>query len=488
MEPWPKEGNVRRHLKSKERTSVYNVLRSIYEDSLLVQEVSDLLPRVPVLANLRCGAWYHAKYDGDCYFKSTDGHCNHWQFSFTRLNAHVARTAAECGGVLLIDSTKSSVKRTPDSFSRTVPIWCCVVNRALGLVMKAEEAEEEEERPPQWDDALHLPSWVSDMEASEIEKRLEGWSQKLASTQRSLLLELSGKLRRPLRALWLSEESFIWDQVTVEDREGFPFTPVYLLACSKFGEYPRTSSEKFCDFSWRYLRGAADDHESWAEGLTPKIFWSHHEVLLRTDPEDIDQVVEDLVKAEGLQYGAGFAGKRLSQRISSCSAGGTGISWIGNLGIGICSAKALSSLDAETKAGAACLNCSTSTRLEDLEPVKHIEVLPHKFDRFSLQNALEEATAFISKNAREGRRLVVTCDDGQDISPAVVAAYLLLFGVSTSASREECQGAANRSTGGKYTKEDVRSAVSCVTQYCPAAHPSRGSIKQVYNFLIRTGT
>ena len=32
--------------------------------------------------------------DGTCYFKSTDGHCNNWSFSGTRLNVHVAETAA----------------------------------------------------------------------------------------------------------------------------------------------------------------------------------------------------------------------------------------------------------------------------------------------------------------------------------------------------------------------------------------------------------
>ena len=41
-----------------------------------------------------------------CYFKSTDGHCNNWMFSLTRLNMHVAMLAARKGGVMIVDATR----------------------------------------------------------------------------------------------------------------------------------------------------------------------------------------------------------------------------------------------------------------------------------------------------------------------------------------------------------------------------------------------
>ena len=93
LERKPK-GNLLRKLKRRERAGLYNVLRSIYEDSLFVRELrEDILPGIPVLANLRCGAWYSPRFDGDCYFKSTDGHSGKWDFSLSRLNLHVARLA-----------------------------------------------------------------------------------------------------------------------------------------------------------------------------------------------------------------------------------------------------------------------------------------------------------------------------------------------------------------------------------------------------------
>ena len=123
--------------------SLHNRLLSIHDDSCFLSSLLSHYPPFPVLANLRCGAWYLRPRDSRplacpssssspscCYFKSSDSHCLHWTFSPTRCNAAVLLLAAERGGVLLVDSTRMG-KAQPDSFSRTVPIWCCVVNRAL---------------------------------------------------------------------------------------------------------------------------------------------------------------------------------------------------------------------------------------------------------------------------------------------------------------------------------------------------------------------
>jgi hypothetical protein len=96
---------------------------------------SRLYPSLPLLANLRCGVWYSPHFDGSCYFKSTDGHTGNWSFSCTRLNIHVAQLAAKHGGCIIVDATRRG-KRYPDSLSKTVPIWCCVVNRVLEEIRK----------------------------------------------------------------------------------------------------------------------------------------------------------------------------------------------------------------------------------------------------------------------------------------------------------------------------------------------------------------
>lgn len=36
-----------------------------------------------------------------------------------------------------------------------------------------------------------------------------------------------------------------------------------------------------------YIQGAADDHEAWSQGLTPALFWSNKDALLRTNEDDL---------------------------------------------------------------------------------------------------------------------------------------------------------------------------------------------------------
>lgn len=81
-----------RTIKRRQNT-LYNALRSIYDDSIFVGEISQLWPQLPLLANLRCGLWYSSKFHSTCYFKSTDGHTNNWSFNTSRLNLHVALLA-----------------------------------------------------------------------------------------------------------------------------------------------------------------------------------------------------------------------------------------------------------------------------------------------------------------------------------------------------------------------------------------------------------
>lgn len=118
-----------RTIKRRQNT-LYNALRSIYDDSIFVGEISQLWPQLPLLANLRCGLWYSSKFHSTCYFKSTDGHTNNWSFNTSRLNLHVALLAGQQGGCMIVDSTRKG-KWFPDSMSKTIPIWTCVLNRSV---------------------------------------------------------------------------------------------------------------------------------------------------------------------------------------------------------------------------------------------------------------------------------------------------------------------------------------------------------------------
>lgn len=110
----PSFNQVLRDLKRQEN-GLLNCLSSIVSDSIFVQEIAAIYPTFPLCANLRCGLWYVANPDEECYFKSTDGHINAWNFSTIRLNWHLALLAARQGGCLIVDATRRG---------KTFPVAC----------------------------------------------------------------------------------------------------------------------------------------------------------------------------------------------------------------------------------------------------------------------------------------------------------------------------------------------------------------------------
>lgn len=76
----------------------------------------------------------------------------------------------------LVDSTRSG-KRIPDALSKTIPIWCAVINRAMLCVFPGITSIS----GGQWDTKLYTPPGaVSSQEHHQIELRLDEWSDSLA--------------------------------------------------------------------------------------------------------------------------------------------------------------------------------------------------------------------------------------------------------------------------------------------------------------------
>jgi len=290
----------------------YNCLASIVHDAAFVKKVV-LAYDLPTFANLRCGLWYagqhhggkdekgtdpdrvsdddeddiRAPIEGTCYFKSTDGHCNNWSFSGTRLNFHVAETAARNGGCLIVDATRSTTKRFPDSLSKTVPIWAETLNRVLFEKRRGSsregvpplEGSREERTRDEFRSGPHFPPWVGEQERERVRALLPGFENQLNSVSPDLT-PLARIARSPFRCVWISQDTLRRGLPLLSSFAGskhedasLPFIPLFLVSASApmrwHGERKVTSDGA----SFAYVPGAGDDEETWAGGLTADAFW-----------------------------------------------------------------------------------------------------------------------------------------------------------------------------------------------------------------------
>tara|TARA_B100000513_G_scaffold135570_1_gene61115 strand:+ start:1035 stop:2609 length:1575 start_codon:yes stop_codon:yes gene_type:complete len=263
-----------RALKQQLRRDRISHLRSIHADSEEVAEAHLSCASPPLFANLRCGVWYVPPLlrSGTCYFKSTDGHHSHWDFSLSRLNLQVALTAAKHGSVSIVDATRSG-KRFPDALSKTVPIWCCVLNRAVAAGHNP---------PAQWDTALHLPQWVPPSEAAQIESKLPIWVGSLAHPALATVLsQLREALRLPLRPYWhCSGED---TSINVPPPKHPPLAiSVILISASRV----MTAAAARELHGWPYVQGAGDDDENWSGGLKASQWWAWSDTLMHIAARD----------------------------------------------------------------------------------------------------------------------------------------------------------------------------------------------------------
>ncbi|KAL1555008.1 tRNA A64-2'-O-ribosylphosphate transferase isoform X1 [Salvia divinorum] len=492
-------------------SSLYNALRSIYEDSIFVGEIAQLWPDLPLLANLRCGLWYSPNFHSNCYFKSTDGHTNNLSFSTVRLNLHVALLAAQKGGCIIVDSTRKG-KRFPDSMSKTIPIWTCVLNRAILNYKKRQDRCDcspnqsgilnEPVNPDQgssdWDCSLHLPLWVSQTEKEMIEKRLEGWDMELEASGADIP-SIALALRKPLTPLWISQKTVIWLN-EVPEYDSWDFTPIILVSTSSLsGSQKRTTSE----FSWNYIAGAGDDEESWARGLSPDLFWKHVNDIISSGPDTCNQKIANIVEKDRVcRAHRGEHAQQLSVRASKCPGSANEfligeslqmdcrtvpegdkssyhhrISFLGSTNIAVC--KSLLAMEAPP---ACCiLNCdkeSFSVSLHNPGMYLHLPILDSKLDRFSLLRNLPSALKFAQSQLRQGNTLLICCCNGEDISVCICLAVFTSF-FDEAGNFDDGRSFAKR----ELTKLELRRRLVFVCKYIVNARPSRGNLKQVFACL-----
>ncbi|ODV58477.1 tRNA A64-2'-O-ribosylphosphate transferase [Ascoidea rubescens DSM 1968] len=242
---------------------------SILKDVDFILAVANLLSDYPLIANERCGSWYipnHLLYD-TCYFKSTDSHINEWDFSLRRLNLHLLDIIKQKHGIIIIDSTRSTKKKVfPDSLSKTIPIWCAVLN----YIRFSDKNNINKQINENY---LFLPKSISKFEYDNIYRLIPKFTESLLSLDiisSERLIQILGK--RLLKPIFIFHDISL-DQI--EDCFSDNIYPIYLVCASKI---PNGGD---CTRFYNYIPGAADDHELWCPSskFSSKIFWDNIDKL-----------------------------------------------------------------------------------------------------------------------------------------------------------------------------------------------------------------
>ncbi|KAI0774826.1 initiator tRNA phosphoribosyl transferase [Trametes elegans] len=471
----------------KQSLDIYNRLHSIREDVRFVRQVHDAYPTLPILPNLRCGAWYvdpAIATDTPAYFKSTDGHFGNWSFNLRRPNLHLLPLIIDHHGVILVDSTRAG-KRIPDALSKTVPIWCAVINRAM-LLLHPEKTEHEEE----WDTELYCPPGaVSEQERVQIEARLDEWALALSKSAYTL-----PDLPLPLRPLWITPATSVFPRLP--DREELACIPVICLSASQqVGDGLERRSHGFS-----YVQGSGDDHELWGMGLTPHLFWSHEDKLLNSTREDLPALVAELVAQSKARTAndtwtvpptaiAAVSGRILVGAVPDMPTAplwrtlddGQAVSYVvisDGPGTPPPSPPPTPPLvdgpshDSPPHDGAERSNASV-LRLRMAEGKKG--------QLHFLQHVLPTAVRYIRERLEKGDAVCVCCDSGKDASVGVALAALQLF---FDDNGKPLLGENADGTGAAPSKHSIRTRLQWIIASRPLANPSRATLKRVNEFLL----
>lgn len=349
----------------------------------------------------------------------------------------------------------------PDALSKTVPIWCAVLNAALFPDHPASHT-------------LHTPpNVVPSSEHSQIAALLPTFVSSLQSLALDLP-SLRAKLSKPLRPLWITPDTQLGPESP--DREAIfdEYRPVVCCTASS------KSSGELATFEG-YVQGAADDTEHWAMGLTAPLFWAHSDRLLSTPEEDLPAVISELL-AEEKQNAKGRAGVRLANSIYVCPL-------------------PLPASQDENECQVVFLENSTTPREEWVKDRRRMEVglgNPRQASK-NLRSALPAISSFaesfllpgpkatdaaqddvkaVGSEGQGQKRLVIACPTGKDLAVATaLAVHCRLFTPDDEPLPAPVEDAS-------LNKAAIRQRLGRMMIAFPEANPPRATLQSVNSFLM----
>ena len=441
--------------------SLLHRLESIIFDAEYVSRCASYL-QLPVVANQRCGSWY-VPLDllaEACYFKSTDGHINKWAFSHRRLNLHLLPLIEAKGGCIIVDSTRGS-KRFSDALSKTIPIWCAVLNRLLF----PNDAESRE---------IVLPNTntVSVQEAEDIRQVLPSLRDDAGRLGLDIRF-LRSQLSRPLKPYFLEPPSIAFASADTETSTAFaPNEPDNLLTHHIYVVMASTNETSLGLPFLGYIRGAGDDEDNWAYGMTAAQFWQGRNALLEAlkDSEmDFPSIIyQSTSHRQPIEY------------TQPVQIGSTGI-YVGVAGSHV-TLKILQHYDPYD----AIIVCNQMPNLSDIvaslakkgiKPyILQLDLVLGKLGSRGLRTILPKLVAFVTGIKGVSPRILVADDAGKDHAVGVALALDCLFYDQDRFS--------NVPTKQIFDKEMIRKRLAMIVACKSDINPSRTTLQSVHAILM----
>ncbi|KAF2093944.1 initiator tRNA phosphoribosyl transferase [Rhizodiscina lignyota] len=439
-------GQVLRSLR-RSTLSIPNRLRSIQADASFVQEVAGAYG-LPLIANERCGSWYipPERRRERVYFKSTDGHAGTWAFSLRRLNLQLLEVIAEAGGCIIVDSTRRG-KVMPDALSKTVPIWCAVLNRILFPQLRDAHA-------------LHTPPrCVSSSEHDQVKSLLSHFSDQL----QGIKLDVEGLrklIKKPLRPLWVTQDS----SLPVEPPQFTDFLPIILCTSSRRVAEGDVAADG-------YIQGAGDDNEGWSLGLSADVFWQNQTILLNASEDSLPALIQELMDGSSGPHSVTAATPTLIRNTT----------WLYTAHDQVLHDRL------KYEAFDLIIHCSITPNCEVADRMQkrylYLKCRGHKLGSRDLREELSKLHTCLEPNSLPPRTLVC-CQTGTDLSLGVALALLCLQAVSEVSNNDLSLRAGRIEKSMPITKDVIRHRLSWIAASCPNAQPSRATLQSVNAFLM----
>lgn len=352
---------------------------------------------------------------------------------------------------VIVDSTRRG-KAMPDALSKTVPIWCVVLNRLLFP-----------ERLGMHD--LHTPK--NSVVASE-HTQMNGKIDQFVQDARSLELDISrlrALVKKPLIPSWTTPDVKC---MTAGDTLG-DYNRIICCTASRRVEGTEGSENG-------YIQGAADDHEGWSHGLTPILFWEHEKELLKMSEEAIPAFVRQCTE-KGDEHK-----ESIDVRIAT-----TGI-FLGTL------QDRKDMIPYYDAAIILCSESSTPTPPADTnkDPKKstmtlHIPCKPNKLGSRALRTHLPEIVTFLaplfsSTTTNTHPQILIACPNSTDLSVGVALAVLCTFNDDNGCIA--LKKGPTQTSRISIDKTVIRRRLATITTSKPDANPSRATLQSVHAFLM----